>query len=249
MVRLLRHMRLMRPTRQHQAGMALIVVLLTIGLLSATALGLALSSTMARLIAANQDESVALANASESALELASRELAMVPEWNDVLTGTQASTLVDGTPGSRTLVPGVAIDLVRLTNQLTCGRDAVCTDTQVRAAVRERPWGANNPRWRLFVHQPLPALPMPSSAPPVYVVVWVGDDAAETDGDPLTDGAGPAGEGRYIVRARAESFGPRGGRHAIEAELARVCLEDGEAERCAPGIRVQSWRTAESGHP
>lgn len=240
---------MVRSLLRHQSGMALIVVLLTIGLLSATALGLALSSTMTRLTAANQDESVALANTSESALELASRELAMVPEWNDVLAGTQTSTLVDGTPGTRTLVPGVTIDLVRLTNQLTCGRDALCTDPQVRAAVRERPWGDNNPRWRLFVHQALPDMPLPSGAPPVYVVVWVGDDAAETDGDPLTDGAGPGGEGRYTVRARAESFGPRGGRHAIEAELARVCLEDGGAERCAPGIRVQSWRAVGSGLP
>ncbi len=240
---------MVRSLLRHQSGMALIVVLLTIGLLSAAALGLALSSTMTRLTAANQDESVALANASESALELAARELAMVAEWNDVLLGTLASTLVDGTPGTRTLAPGVTIDLVRLTHQLTCGRNAACTDAQVRAPVRDRPWGANNPRWRLFVHQTLPHIPMPTGVPPAYVAVWLGDDAAETDGDPLTDGAGPGGEGRYTVRARAESFGPRGGRHALEAELARVCVEDSGAERCAPGLRVQSWRAVGSGQP
>lgn len=234
---------------QRQSGMALVVVLLAMGLLGGAALGLALSSTLSRMTLTNQDEAVGLANASESALELAARELALIGHWDDVLLGTQASPLVDGAPGLRTVAPGLTIDLVSLTNQLTCGRTGSCTDAQVRAVTRERPWGANNPRWRLFVHQLLSPPPTPAVTAPVYVVVWLGDDAAEVDGDPLADGAGPAQEGRYIVRARAESFGPRGGRHAIEAELARVCVENGEAEACAPGIRVQSWRMVASGLP
>ena len=239
----------MTPNLTAQAGVALVMVLLTMGLLSATALGLVLSSTVTRLTGANYDESIMLANASESALELAARELALVSDWDNVLLGTQASTLVDGAPGMRSVAPGVAIDLVSLTNQLTCGLAALCTDAQVRTTTRERPWGANNPRWRLFLHQPLPLLSMPSATPAIYTVVWLGDDAAEADGDPLTDGAGSAREGRYIMRARAESFGARGGRHSIEAELTRVCRDDGEAERCAPGIRVRSWRTVGSSLP
>ena len=232
-----------------QSGVALVIVLLAIGALSATAMGLALSSTMVRLTGANYEESVVLANASESALELAARELAMIANWNSVLLGVQASTLVDGAPGPRNVAPGAAVDLVTLTNQLTCGQELLCTDAQVRASTRERPWGDNNPRWRLFVHQPLPPTPMPRLTPPAYVVVWLADDAAETDGDPLADGAEPEQPGRYIVRARAESFGPRGGRHAIEAELARVCVADEAGERCRPGIRVQSWRTVENSAP
>lgn len=231
-----------------QSGVALVIVLLAIGALSATAMGLALSSTIVRLTGANHDESVVLANASESALELAARELAMIVNWNSLLLGVQASTLVDGAPGPRNVAPDVAIDLVTLTNQLTCGQQLLCADTQIRASTRERPWGANNPRWRLFVHQPLPP-PMPSLMPTVYVVVWLADDAAETDGDPLADGAEPEQPGRYTVRARAESFGPRGGRHAIEAELARVCVAEEAGERCRPGIRVQSWRTVENSAP
>ena len=233
----------------HQAGVALVIVLLAIGLLSATAMGLALSSTIGRLTGANLDESVMLANASESALELAARELAMIANWDSVLAGVLASTLIDGAPGPRVVAPGVVIDLVTMTNQLTCGRDILCTDAQLRESTRERPWGENNPRWRLFVHQLLPVRPMPSRMPPVYVVVWLGDDAAETDGDPLADGAEPERPGRYTVRARAEAFGPRGGRHSIEAEFARACLDDGDGERCAPGIRVQSWRTVGNSVP
>lgn len=237
----------LHPARQ--SGVVLVIVLLAIGLLSVTALGLALSSSMVRLTGANLDESMVLANASESALELAARELGTIANWDNVLRGVQASALVDGNPGPRTVAPGRVIDLVALTNQLTCGRQPPCTDAQVRFATRERPWGRNNPRWRLFIHQPLAARPLPAPLPQIYVVVWLGDDAAETDGDPVADGAGPDQPGRYIVRARAEAFGPRGGRHAIEAELARVCVDDGAGERCRPGIRVQSWRTVEDAAP
>jgi hypothetical protein len=233
----------------HQSGVALVVVLLAIGLLSATAMGLALSSTITRLTGANQDEAVMLANASEAALELAARELASIADWDNVLLGVQTSTQVDGAPGLRHVAPGVSIDLVTLTNLATCRRAQLCTDPQVRATTQERPWGDNNPRWRLFVHRPLPTAPLAIGAPPVYAVVWLGDDAAEIDGDPLADGAGPDQPGRYTMRARAEAFGPRGGRHAIEAEFTRVCQREGAVERCAPGIRVQSWRTVKSDAP
>ena len=232
-----------------QSGVALVIVLLAIGVLSAAAMGLALSSTIIRLTAANLDESMMLANASESALELAALELGRIADWDNVLRGAQASTLVDGVPGPRTVSPGLVIDLVTLTNQLTCGRLLQCTDAQVRLATRERPWGTNNPRWRPFVHQPLSVGPLPAPMPPIYVAVWLGDDAAETDGDPLTDGAEPDQPGRYMVRARAEAFGPRGGRHVIEAEFARICVDDGAGEWCAPGIRVQSWRTVAHAAP
>jgi hypothetical protein len=236
-----------RLVRKSQAGVALVLVLLTMGVLAATSLGLVLSSTVTRLTATNYEESVALANASEAALELAARELAAVADWDLVLLGTHASMAVDGAPGPRSVTPDVSIDLVTLTNQLTCGRPTLCSDAQVRVTTRERPWGANNPRWRLFVHQFLPPPPLPTATPPVYTIVWLADDAAETDGDPLADGAGAAQEGRYMVRARAESFGPRGGRHAIEAEFVRVCDEEGAS--CVPGIRIQSWRAVANGVP
>jgi hypothetical protein len=240
---------MVRLDATRQSGVALVIVLLAIGVLSATAMGLALSSTITRMTGANLDEATMLANASESALELAARELGAIANWDNVLLGVQASTLVDGIPGPRTVSPGRVIDLVGLTNQLTCGRQPPCTDAQVQLVTRERPWGLNNPRWRLFVHQPLSGRPLPLPMPPIYVVVWLGDDAAETDDDPLADGAGAGQPGRYIVRARAEAFGPRGGRHALEAEFARICVDDGAGERCVPGIRVQSWRTVENGAP
>ena len=228
-----------------EGGIAIVLVLLAAALLSAVGLGLSLSSALARLSAANYAESVALLNASESAIELAARELAGL-DFDDVLSGARTSTLVDGAPGPRAIAGGVAFDLQELTNQLTCGREAPCDEGQVRQIVADRPWGDNNARWRLFLHQPLDPPSLPRPAPSIYVVVWIADDAREADGDPANDGAGADREGRYIVRARAEAFGPRGGRRAIEAELARLCDDTAAGEVCVPGSHVQSWRAIDS---
>jgi hypothetical protein len=235
--------------RSDQHGIILVLVLLCMTLLAAAGIGLAMSSSVSRMSAANHEESVMLLNAAESALALAARELGRY-RLDEILSGAQQSTLVDGIAGLRTIAPGTTIDLNALTNHLTCGRPTPCTDLQRRQVTRERPWGGNNPRWRLFIQQPLnvPAS-LPVSTPPVYVVVWLGDDAREEDDDPDTDGAGPAQEGRYILRARAEAFGPRAGRRAIEAELVRMCTTQAESESCLPGSRVQSWRAVSAQIP
>jgi hypothetical protein len=226
-------------------GIALILALLAIAFFSAMAGGLVLSSMVGRSVAANYEEATELANVSESALEFTARELGTIADWSDVLSGARVSTLVDGVPGPRTLPDGTVADLSTMTNQRTCGRTALCTAVQLSAYTADRPWGPNNPRWRLFVHTPAPPLPaMPRPAEATYIIVWVGDDARETDADPAVDGAGAGGEGRYVVRARVESFGARGGRHALEAELARVCTTDEAGESCRPGARIQSWRAA-----
>lgn len=224
-------------------GVALLVTLLAVALFSALAAGLSVSAIVSRSLAANQEEAVELANVSDSVLELAARELAAIADWNDVLSGGRTSTLVDGPPGRRA-IGATAIDLSVMTNELSCGRSTLCTDAQIRVVTAERPWGANNPRWRLFIHTVQPAPPMPRPAGPAYAVVWIGDDARETDGDPVTDGAGAGEEGRYVVRARVESFGSRGGRHALEAELARLCRSEEGGEVCLPGVRVHSMRRA-----
>jgi hypothetical protein len=230
----------MRP-RKKEGGFILVLVLLGITFVAATSLGLVLSAGVARMTAANHDEAMVLLNAAESALELAARELALV-DLDDVLAGTAASPLVDGPPGLRTVAPGVVIDLVALTNRLTCGQTAACMAVQVQLTTADRPWGHNNPRWRPFLHQPLAPPPLPVPIHPPYVVVWIGDDARESDGDPTVDGAGVGQQGRYIVRARADAFGAHGGRRGIEAELALRCTPDPAGPVCVPGSRVQSWR-------
>lgn len=231
-----------------QRGVVLVLVLLCMTFLTAAGLGLALSASVSRMSAANHDEALMLMNAAESALDLAARELARY-RIDDVLSGAQASSLSDGAAGPRTVAPGSTIDLAALTNHLTCGRPTACTDDERRQVTAERPWADNNPRWTLFINQPLEPPPMPGPASPIYIAVWIGDDAREDDGDPAVDGAGPEQEGRYIVRARAEAFGPRGGRRAVEGELVRWCTEDAAGLQCVPGSRVQSWRAVSAQVP
>ena len=74
-----------------------------------------------------------------------------------------------------------------------------------------------------------------------YLVVWVADDGREEDGDPLADAFEEGTAGHGIVRVRAEAFGLKGSRRAIEAELVRAC-RGGGVGACLPGIRVQSWQ-------
>ena len=233
-------------TRNSERGVALLIALVAMSVLSMLGVALLLSASVDRLAGTNHEDAVTLANSAESALELAVRDLNRIADWNRVLDGTVQSTLVDGPAGGvRAPRPGLMIDLDALTNDLTCGNQLSCSGGAIQAATAERPWGANNPRWRPFLHSLLRS-GTPRRVDTSYVVVWVGDDGSEADGDPLTDGGGPASEGRYKVRARAEAFGPGGSRHAIEAELARSCTADGT---CAPGIRVQSWRAVTSAAP
>jgi len=228
-----------------ERGIALIVALLAIALFSAMGLGLALSSSTARLADHNHEEAVTLLNAAESALELACRDMAAIADWDSILSGALRSPVVDGPPtGIRTLPSGGSIDLTRLTNQLTCGLDTACTEGQRAANTSDRPWGADNPRWQLFLHAPLAAVASPRHRLAPYAVVWVGDDGRETDADPTVDGGAPGGEGRYVLRARAETFGPNGARRAIEAEIVRICRPVAGADVCMPGVRLQSWRVA-----
>lgn len=226
-------------------GIALLIVLVVIVFATSVGAGVLLTTGLSRGIVSNHEDAAGIALASETALELAIRDLALVADWNRVLRGQVTSVYVDGPPGVRALPDGTSIDLVSRTNELTCGRATPCTNAQVWAITEERPWGRNNPRWRPFLHASLTMLPsLPRASPPMYVVVWLGDDARETDGDAGTDGAGTAHEGRYVLRARVEVFGARGARHAVEAELVRVCAVQAGVEICRPGVRLQTWRVA-----
>jgi hypothetical protein len=115
-------------------------------------------------------------------------------------------------------VAGQPLNLDELRSLLDCQRLTPCTHAEVAAVTAARPWGADNPRWRLFRYGPWE---MTTQAPSsFYVVVLVADDSAERDGDPGRDSPdGSPGAGR--IRARAEAFGPAGAHAAVEALLER----------------------------
>lgn len=226
-----------------QRGIALVLAVLVTSFLSAIGLGLALVVFMDRLATGNLRGSVAMLYVADAGLELVARDLAQLPDWNLALSGAERASFNDGDPtGVRAIPGGGSLDLTAATNNLNCFKTSNCTTAQMNANSRERAWGSNNPRWRLYAHGPwrqLTALVRPAEC---YLAVWIADDSRETDNDPLADGEGEETPGNGVLRARAEAYGPNGLRRAVEAELVRYCLPAPGGAGCQVGIRVQSWQ-------
>ncbi len=240
-------------------GAALLMTMMVLLLLSVLAAAVGLAATVERAVAANHRRSVEALYAAEAALERALGEMPPVGSVDAVLGGSQRSSFVDGPPGGwRARPDGATLDLSALTNAVNCGHVAACTDAELDAATADRPWGANNPRWQLYAYGPLAALLSPEAAPSLfYIVVWVADDGAETDGDPTRDGGGVAGAaggtpaGTGVIVVRAEAFGPAGARRAIEAAVA-LPVPAGEGEPTMPGpqdVRILWWRDGGGARP
>jgi hypothetical protein len=109
------------------------------------------------------------------------------------------------------LASGQTVSLTTMTAALQAASDA------------DAKRGLNNPRWRLFLYQPLSSITRTTSTE--YVVAWVADDLAETDNDPLTDGNG-------LVTVRAQAIGRQGLQRTIDVTIAKENL----------GIGITSWR-------
>lgn len=222
-------------------GVALVTVLVVTSLVMVMALAVALMVAVHQVTTRHHREGVASWYMARAGLHLAADALAS-EDWDAVLAGAAWAPFSDGTPdGVRVLDDGTALDLVGETARLTCGRPLVCTDAQVGAVTRDRPWGANNPRWRLFVFGPVRTLATWRFPPPLYLLVWIGDDGREVDGDAELDGvSGQPGAG--VVRARARVIGAGGSRRDAEAELVRVCRPVVDGGPCQPGVRVHGLR-------
>lgn len=219
--------------RRDERGSALVLVLLAATLF--LALGGALitvASTEATISATFRESAAALAGA-EAALARVTADLAAAADWNAVLTGGATSSFQDGTAGARRLPDGTLLDLVTATNIERCG-SASCTDAQLDAMTAERPWGLNNPRWQRYASGSLRAItPSSADAPHVYVIVWVGDDPLETDGDPLTDDPNAGALGHDAVLLRATAYAAYSTRRRLEVR----------ARRDADGVvRLSAWR-------
>jgi hypothetical protein len=195
--------------------MTLVIALTSLALLSVFATSLVVVTDTEQRAAANYAASRDAMYAADGALQIAARGLLMVPDWNAVLSTGTLSAFVDGPPsGVRLLGGGSTIDLAQATSL---------------ANAEPRPWGANNPIWRLFAFGWL--------GPNTYVVAWVADDSAETDGDPATDGGGAANPGAGILGLRAEAFGTGGAHKILEATVRREVGANGGSI-----VRVLSWQ-------
>jgi hypothetical protein len=222
-------------------GAALLAALVVMAIVSAMGLGLALTTSLEPLAAASFEAGRSARLAAEAGVAIAVHELAGIADWNVVLAGQAWSVALEQGDIEVDLPDGSRAGLEDLTARATCGRPGACSDSQRTAFTAARPWGPNNPRWTVFGHGRLDRLvPQGAGLPPVVVVVWVADDPADADGDPLADsGIGPDGErrpGGCVVAVRAEAFGPRFAHRAVVATVARP------APGCGPGARVVSLR-------
>ena len=216
-----------------ERGMALVLVLLCSILF--LALGGALVtvvSTEATISATFRDGAVALAGADAAVVRVIA-DLATMPNLDAALSGVATSTFIDGAVNApRPLPDGTVLDLQTATNVERCG-EAVCVDAQIDAVTAERPWGMNNPRWQVFGAGWLRDIaPFVADPPYVYVVVWIGDDPLETDGDPLRDEPDVLAPGHEAVLLRAAAYAAHSVRRKIEVVARR---EEG-------AVRVTSWR-------
>ena len=222
-----------------EQGVALIIALLCMLLLTALGMALTMSTLTEKRIATNYRDGVETVYAADASVERVMQDLLTVPDWNKILDGSTTSSFVDGTAGDRVLPSGAHYNLLEATNVLRCGKTS-CADNDMDAYTEERPWGTNNPRWQLYAYGLAKDLIQTDTLNTnVYVVVWIGDDPAENDGKPLIDGDETAGAnpGKGVVSMLAYAYGPSGVRRVIEATVART--DTTEIERGYTGQRGQ----------
>jgi hypothetical protein len=232
----------MRRRLNDESGVALIIALMSMMMLMALGMALVLTTMTETRISANYREGSEALYAADAAIERVMQDLLTVPDWNTVLVdGGTTSAFIDGPPGDRTLPDGSQLNLNEATNFVRCGQIA-CADADITTSTPERPWGNNNPRWQLYAYGPMSdMLPTETINSRMYVIVWVADDPAETDGLPTQDG-GPAADGEEnpgegVLSLLAHAYGPEGVRRVIEVTVART--DSTEIERGYTGQRGQ----------
>src|SRR5438874_3328451 len=237
---------------RREDGIALIVAMMAMLLMTALGVALVLTTSSETMIAGNFRNSQEALYAADAVVERAMDDILTVPDWNKLLDGSTQSAFVDGPPsGTRTLPDGSTIDLTQALNVANCDHVAACTAAEMDNNTGMRPWASNNPRWQLYAYGKLTdMLPVSDTInSSYYVMVMVGDDPSDNDGDPVHDGLGikcPAGNngmdgscnpGIGVIAMRAEAFGPRGAHKVIEITVTRT--DTSELERGYTGQRGQ----------
>ena len=223
---------------QSERGIAMIIALMAMTLMLALGTALMMTTTTETKIVTNFRNSSESLYAADAGLERALDDMLTIPDWNYLLSGASKSALVDGAPtGTRTLADGKLLSLDEVLSMANCQKVTACSPTDLTAVSLERPWGPNNPTWQLFAYGPLNTVLPQGINSPYYVIVMVGDDPSESDGDPLHDGQAADNPGRGVLAMRAEAFGPGGSHKVVELTVART--DTTELERGYTGQRGQ----------
>ena len=231
---------------RREDGIAMLVALMAMLLMSALGAALILTTSSETMIAGNFREGGEALYAADAALERSIDDLLTVADWNALLTGSARSAFIDGLPsGSRTLRDGSTIDLSQVLSKANCQKLTPCSAAEMNAVTPERPWGWNNPRWQLYAYNNVSELlPTDSINSSYYAVVMIADDPSENDGNPLQDGASQSNPGTGVIAMRAEAFGPKGAHKIVELTIART--DTTELER---GYTAQRGQAEQNGRP
>jgi hypothetical protein len=188
--------------------MAVLFALVATTLLTAIAAAIALLGIEESMLAGSQRTAMSLRHASMGALHLAIADLRRTADWSVALNAggvTQLSVLPSRFADS-SLTPalpwGGSLDLAAMTARLQSAADAAAA--------------AGDPQtWRLFAYGPLERNAPGIVRAPWYLAVWIADDRADSDGDPLRDANG-------IVSLRSVAIGPFEAIAVVEASLSHT---------------------------
>ena len=118
-----------------ESGVALILALLSMLMLTALGMALAMTTTTERRISSNYRDGVETIYAADAAVERVMQDVLTVPDWNRILDGSTTSSFVDGAPGLRTLPDGSKLNLLEATAMVRCGKTA-CSGRRNRGGDR-----------------------------------------------------------------------------------------------------------------
>ena len=189
--------------------MALVSALIATVVLTGLGVALALAGLEETMLAAHDRASRSLRLAADSAARIAVSDLTRAASWTPLAAIN--SRFTDTTLRPPGPWDGVEIDLVAQTA-------IVQAESDNGAGPGEAPR-----TWRLFSAGPLARAAPGSECAPLYLVVWVADDGADTDGDPESDSNG-------ILTLRADALGPDGGRATTIVSLSRTAVSGGPDE-------------------
>ena len=122
-----------------QRGVALIIALLAMVLMTALGMALMLVSETETLIGSNYRDSVEASYVADAGIERVMQDVLSIPDWNNILTSVDnvqagvTSGFVDGTL-TPTLPDGRVINLTSATNMVNCNKATACSDACCRAS-------------------------------------------------------------------------------------------------------------------
>ena len=176
------------------SGVALVIVMMTITLLTALGTALTLGTIAETAVAANYRDATETLYAADAAVEFATQEVAAVADWSDVISEPGRSVFVDGQAGGLRTVGATALDLSEAT------RD-------VNKVAGGGP-GTAGGSWVLYAFGRFEDLvPSGVSGSQIYVTVWV----ANRSDTPEEDRSGPD-----ALSILGQAYGARGSRRTVE---------------------------------